>query len=127
MNKLVKVAISTVTAAIISTSLCLSVSALSKEYTITNGDVMRASLDVSSTTAEAVTRVGDVQYEVVANIHASYYLKGTTTKRNTNEFKRAYIGFVRASVSNSGGTWISVQSSHTAEKDIYSGSITLNW
>ena len=126
MKKIIKRTVSTIVAAIVSTSLFLSVSAVSDQYTFPNGDTMYATLDVSSTSIESKTTIG-IGYTAVAQIKAQYYVKGTTTVRNARDTKTGYNGGAIARVSNGGGTWISATSSNSAENGTYSHLITLNW
>lgn len=126
MTKLKKTIASLAACALMTSALALNVSA--KEfYDFGNNVKADATLSVASTSATASTTLNYTGGSVYVSIVGKYYAKGTTDiKTNTNG--GGGMTTASASISNSGGTWTEVYSTHSATYNgTTGGPITLTW
>lgn len=126
MTKLKKTIASLAACALMTSALALNVSAV-KFYTFSSGAEAYATLSVTSTSATATTSINATGGSVNVSIHGKYYAKGTTSEKNASNGGGGQTG-AQASITNGGGTWISVDSNHSAtDGKTSSGNYSLSW
>lgn len=115
----------TISAMMIS-SLAINVYAAEKCFKVGTATA-RATLDVSSGTATATTSINVASCPVYVSIYGQYYIKGTTTVDDIGNGNGSGTSGTSTSISNNGGTWIYVSSSHSASYGDASNNVTINW
>lgn len=119
MTKLKKIIASLAACALMVSALALNVSAVTF-HDFGNDVKADSSLTDALTSATASTTLNHTGGAVYVSIVGEYYAKGTTDiKTNTNGGGGMTVA--SASISNSGGTWIELRSTHTAS---YNGTTT---
>lgn len=125
MNKTLKRITSTALAGVMAMCMAVTANAASHEYKCSCGSTTTSTLDVTSKSATAATSIrGIYMGNTSVTIDGQYYVKGTTTKQNTNNGWGAPNGS-SASIYNDGGVWISVSSTHS--RCCSDSRTTLNW
>ncbi len=126
MTKLKKTIASLAACALMTSALALNVSAV-EFYDFGNGVKAYATLSVTSTSATATTSINATGGSVSVSIVGRYYAKGTTNVNTASNGNGAQTG-TQASITNGGGTWISVNSTHSAtDGKITSGNYPMSW
>lgn len=123
MTKLKKTIASLAACALMTSALALNVSAESFGVGVYDAT---ATLSHTSTTATATTSLPVTGGTVSVTIVGTYYIKGTsktTTASNGNGGTTA----TEASISNGGGDWVSLKSTHKGTYGTSTGSTTLKW
>lgn len=112
MTKLKKTIASLAACALMTSVLALNVSAV-EFWNFGNGVKAYATLSVTSTSATATTSINATGGSVSVSIVGQYYAKGTTSTKTASNGNGGPTG-AQASITNGGGTWISVNSNHSA-------------
>lgn len=121
MTKLKKTIASLAACTLMASALALNISAFGVgDYTAT------ASLTHTSTTATATTSLPVSGGAVSVSIVGRYYIKGTSKITTSSNGGGGTTG-ATASISNGGGDWISLKSTHNATYGKSTGSTILNW
>ena len=113
MTKLKKTIASLAACALMTSALSLNASAVIKVGDFGNGVKAYAELSVTSTSATASTCINATGGSVSVFIHGQYYAKGTTSEREASNGSGGQTS-ADATIRNDGGTWISVNSTHSA-------------
>ncbi len=123
MTKLKKTIASLAACVLMTSALALNVSAETfgvGNYTGT------ATLSHTSTTATATTSINVTGGSVSVSIVGTYYIKGTSKTTTTSNGGGGVTG-ATAPISNGGGDWVSLRSSHRGTYGTSAGSTTLYW
>ena len=126
MRKVLQKSLATITAATMAVCMAATVSAKSEQYKVGKG-TMTATLDVSSSSAYASTSIDVGPCYVSVSIYGQYYVKGTTTVRDYGNGNSSNTSGTEIRISNGGGTWIKVYSTHSTTCGQDSKTVTLNW
>lgn len=115
MNKTIRRITAAALAGVMATCMAVTASAETKTYKCSCGKTTTSTLDVSSTRAVATTSINDGTRGVSVSISGTYTLNGV--EKNTGGGNSNTAG-VTASISNSGGSWSKVISTHSRCCDI---------
>ena len=99
--------------AIVYFSSTISASALTATYPC-GAATVTATLNAYSNSATASTSINHLPATVSVSIYGSYYKKGTSIIDDIGNGNGSSNGGTSASISNSGGTWISLRSIHSS-------------
>lgn len=111
-------------AGLMATCMAVSASAATNTYKCSCGKTTTSTLDVSSTRAVATTSIDDGTRGVSVSIYGEYLEKDTMKPKNIGN-GNSYTAGVTTGISNGGGTWTKVKSTHS--KCCSGSSTTLNW
>lgn len=112
-------------AGLMATCMAVTASAAKNTYKCPNcGKTTTSTLEVTSTSAVATTSIDDGSRGVSVSIYGEYLEKDTMKPKNIGN-GNSYTAGVTASISNGGGTWTKVKSTHS--KCCSGSSTTLNW
>lgn len=111
MAKFKKAIVSLVACVLMMSALTLNVGATKVTVTV-NGAKGIAYLNVNSTTATATTSFNSTGGSTSTTIIGRYYVKGTTDIKTTTNGGGGTTAAM-ASITNAGGTWVSVTSNHS--------------
>lgn len=126
MKAMKKIIASVSACAIMAISSVVSASATSVTVPCGGANVT-GTLNVYSTYATASTSIDHLPATVTVSIQGTYYKKGTTTQSGTGNGNGSITGGCSTSISNGGGTWITVKSTHYASYDGQSVTFNINW
>lgn len=124
MSKTIRRISAAALAGLMATCMAVSASAATNTYKCSCGKTTTSTLDVSSTRAVATTSIDDGTRGVSVSIYGEYLEKDTMKPKNIGN-GNSYTAGVTTGISNGGGTWTKVKSTHS--KCCSGSSTTLNW